>query len=370
MDARIKVFLVLECGSAHGVGNQVAALCQHIDRSRFEAWVVYAVRPGCTPEEFERMTASAHRRIHIPEMVRPIRPLKDLAAFWKLYRLMRREKPDVVHAASSKAGALARAAAWLAGVARIYYTPHGYSFLQTDAGALRRSFYWLVERSLSWIGHIVACSAAEQALARRLSWGREVFQVHNLFALEAPAPRSRGDDGRVVIGAVGRLTPARNPEAFLRLAQRLSRTHPETRFVWLGGGELEAEFRREVAQSGLGETLEVAGHLPHERLLERLAELDVFVHYSRWEGSPMAVHEALALAKPVVASDVPGNAELVVPGVTGYLADNEDALLGHVSRLVGCADLRARLGRNGQAWLAREVSLDKSVKALERLYAA
>ena len=228
----------------------------------------------------------------------------------------------------------------------------------------------MVERSFSWIGHIVACSASERSLARRLSWGREVFLVRSLFALKPPPPRSRGSDGVVLVGAVGRLTPARNPEAFLRLAERLGRTHPEARFIWLGGGEAEAEFRREVSRRGLSDKLEVTGHLPHGRLLERFVDLDVFVHYSRWEGSPIALHEAMGLGLPVVASDISGNAELVVPGVTGYLADSEDALLAHVSRLVASADLRARLGREGQAWIAREVSLEKSVAALERLYAA
>jgi glycosyltransferase involved in cell wall biosynthesis len=371
MGARIKVFLVLECGSPYGVGRQVATLCRNLDAARFEPWVVYAVRAGCTAGEFERLTASAHRHVHIPQMVREVRPFQDLAAFWKLYRLMRRERPDVVHAHSSKAGVLARAAAWLAGVPRIYYTPHGYSFLQTDAGALRRRTYWLMERSVSWIGNIVACSREERVQARRLSWGREVYHVHILFALQAlpPAP-GRGDDGSLRVGAVGRLSPARDPGSFLRLAQRLSATHPQARFVWLGGGELEAGFRREVARLGLQEKLEVTGDLPHEDLLKRLAGLDVFVHYSRWEGSSIALHEALALAKPVVASAVPGNCELVVPGVTGCLARSEDELWSHVSRLLASAELRARLGRNGKAWLAREVSLEVSLRELERLYSA
>lgn len=367
---KIKIFLILECGSPHGVGRQVATLSQHLDRKRFDPWVVYAVRPGSTPEEFERMTRFASHRVHIPEMVRPISPLKDLVAFWKLYWLIRREKPDVIHAESSKAGVLARAAAWLAGVPRVYYSPHGYSFLQTDVGPLGRTLYWWLEKVFSGIGNIIVCSPGEEKLARELSWGRPVFQVRNLFVMEDPPPRAAAaKGGAIVVGALGRLTHARNPQAFLRLAEGVSRAHPNARFVWMGGGELEEDFRSRVARSGLQDRFEVTGHVSRENVLEKLAALDIFVHYSRWEGgAPIALHEALYFAKAVVVSNIAGNVDLVVPGVTGLLASNEEELLRHVNRLVECADLRAELGRNGKAFLDREVSLAKSIAKLERLY--
>ena len=365
-----KVMLVLECGSPHGVGHQVAMIAQHIDRARFDTRVVYAVRPGFTSEEFERMTGFAGGHVYIPEMIQPISPLKDMAAFWKLYRLMKRDRPDVVHAESSKAGALARAAARLAGVPRIYYSPHGYSFLQTNAGPLGRAFYWGIEKSLSWIGNIIVCSPGEEKRARLLSWGREVFLVRNLFVMEEPPHRSPAvKDGRVVVGALGRLTRARNPEAFVRMASALAALHPQARFVWVGGGELEGDFRRLVAQSGLADKFEITGHLPREAVLAKLAGLDVFVHYSLWEGgAPIALHEAMSFGKPAVVSNIAGNVDLVTHERTGLLAGDEDDLLRQVTRLVESADLRGELGRAGKAFLKTEVSLEKSMAALERLY--
>jgi glycosyltransferase involved in cell wall biosynthesis len=370
MGDKLKVFLILECGSPHGVGHQVATVTRLLDREKFEPWVVYAVRPGTTVEEFERMTRFAAGRIHVPEMVRQISPLNDWAAFLKLYRILRDEKPDVVHLESSKAGALGRAAAWLAGVPRIYYSPHGYGFLQTDAGRARRAFYWLVEKSLSWMGNIIACSEGETALARRLSWGREVFQVRNIFIFDEKIPVVPArTDGTIVFGALGRLTPARNPEAFLRMAEGLGEKFPRARFVWIGGGEMEADFRRLVAASPIRDRFEVAGHLPRERVLEKLAGLDVFVHYSRWEGgAPIAIHEAMHFGKPVLASNIAGNVDLVIPGVTGLLAGDENELLDRASELAASTDLREKLGRGAKSYLEREVSAEKSIAALERLY--
>ncbi|MDE2144248.1 MAG: glycosyltransferase, partial [Elusimicrobia bacterium] len=351
--------------------NQVAAVSRLLNREKFEPWVIYAVRPGTTAAEFEKMTRFAAGHVHVPEMVREINPRKDWAAFWRLYRLLQVEKPDAVHLESSKAGALGRAAAWLAGVPRIYYSPHGYGFLQTDAGRARRCFYWSAEKALSWIGNIIACSDGEADLARGLSWGKEVFQVRNIFLFEDATPGApKAEDGSVVFGALGRLTPARNPEAFLRMAEALGEKFPKARFVWIGGGELEAEFRRQVERSAVHDRFEVTGHVPRERVLETLAGLDVFVHYSRWEGgAPIAIHEAMHFGKPVLASHIAGNVDLVVPGVSGLLASNEDELLGLASELAASTELRDRLGRGAKAFLEREVSAQKSIAALERLYA-
>jgi glycosyltransferase involved in cell wall biosynthesis len=366
--AKRKIMLVLECGSPHGVGHQVAMIAEHIDHAKFDTRVVYSVRPGSTPDEFERMTRFAGGHVYIPEMIQPISPIKDIAAFWKLFRLMRRDKPDVVHAESSKAGALARAAALLAGVPRIYYSPHGYSFLQTNAGPLGRAFYWCIEKSLSWIGTIVVGSPGEAKRARRLAWGKEVFLVRNLFVMEEP-PRVPKERGTVLVGALGRLTRARNPEAFVRMAVAVARKHPNARFAWIGGGELEGDFRRLVAESGLANKFEITGHLPRGSVLEKLAGLDVFVHYSLWEGgAPIALHEALSFGKPVVVSNIAGNVDLVTHERTGLLAGDEGDLLRQVTRLVESADLREELGRAGKAFLKSEVSLEKSMAELERLY--
>jgi glycosyltransferase involved in cell wall biosynthesis len=368
MARKLKVFEVLECGTPHGVGRQIAAICGNLNHDLFEFWVVYAVRPGYPAEEFERLLADADRCIHVPEMVRQVSPLKDAAAFWKLYRLMRREKPDVVHAHSSKAGVLARFAAWLAGVPRILYSPHGYGFLQQDVGPAKRALYWLFELATSWIGTIVSTSHGEARRAERLSWGKKVHVVYNLFLMEdTPAP-SHTADGSLTVGALGRISYARNPEAFVRMAARVSKRFPSTRFLWMGGGELEEALKLEVRRMGLEGLIELTGHIDRADLLDRLARLDVFVHFSRWEGSPTSILEAMHFAKPVVASKIAGNEDLVEPGVTGFLATDEEELAACVERLLDSAEMRRRLGLAGRDRLDRSFSLRATSEALQSLY--
>ena len=130
-----------------------------------------------------------------------------------------------------------------------------------------------------------------------------------------------------MVCASGRLSFARHPEAFVRLAQRLSDARNGVKCVWIGGGELQPLVEEMIRDLGLAGRLEVTGWLPHREALRRLARSDILVHYSRWDAIPNAVIEAMACGLPVVASDIPGNRGLIVPGENGLLAATEIELL-------------------------------------------
>ncbi|MCX5796593.1 MAG: glycosyltransferase [Elusimicrobia bacterium] len=367
VEKKVRVLQVLECGGPGGTGNQVAAICNGLDADRFETVLVYSVRPGNEPEQYRATAAGARSAYHVPEMVREISPWNDARAFLRLIRILRKERPDVVHAHSSKAGVLARLAAWLCRVPRIYYSPHGYSFLQTDRSSLARLYYWLLEFFVSAIGEIVAVSPGEAQLARKLSWGKPVHTVCDPYLGPAEPPALRAHEG-LVVGACGRLTEARNPEAFIRLAAELCRRGPAVRCVWIGSGELEATARGLVQGLGLAARFEFTGWLKPGEVLERLRGLDVFVHYSRWEGLPNAVLEAMALGLPAVVSDVPGNRDAVQAGVTGFLAKDEAGLRDAVSRLLKDPQLRRCLGQAGRERIRREFTPAKAIALLQGLY--
>ncbi len=365
----IKVFEVIECGGPGGTGNQVAALCNGLDPKRFETTLVYNVRPGADPVAYQALAQGAKNAVRVEALTREISPLRDFSAFLALYRLFKAEKPDVVHAHSSKAGALARSAAALAGVNTIYYTPHGYGFLQQDRSDFSRAIYRGVERALSKIGLIVAVSESEGELARSLSPRRPVEVVCDAFLDQIPdAPAPEPHEG-LRVGSCGRMTFARRPEAFVNLSQRLTDSRNKLTCVWIGGGDDEASVRRHLENMNLAAKVEITGWLERSAAQSALRKLDVVVHYSLWDGLPNAVLEAMAYGLPVVASDGPGNRDAVVHGETGFLAKNEMELLEYTLRLIDDPALRRRLGENGRSRVRERFSLGEAIRRWEELYA-
>ncbi|MDE2290586.1 MAG: glycosyltransferase, partial [Elusimicrobia bacterium] len=305
--------------------------------------------------------------VRVPEMTREIHPALDLAALRSLMRLFAERRPHVVHAHSSKAGILARLAARAARVPRVLYSPRGYGFLMEDRTALSRALYRWAERAASRIGVVAAVSASEAELARRVAWAREVVVVPDAYL--GPTPPPPRPHAGLVVAAAGRLTFARRPEAFVRLARAL-RGRGGVRLVWVGDGELRGAFEDERRALGVETALELTGWLSPAEVSEALSCADVFVHFSRWEGLPNAVLEAMAHGLPVVASDVPGNRDLVADGRTGLLAEDEAALAERVGRLLDDPALRARLGAAGRERVAAEHSLERLAGRLADLYRA
>ncbi|MBI4371814.1 MAG: glycosyltransferase [Elusimicrobia bacterium] len=365
MIATPKVFQVVECGGPGGTGEQVAAICNGLDPERFEVSLVYAVRSG-TPEDYRAKCPGARFAYHVPEMTREISPGRDVKALQILRRIFIERRPNAVHAHSSKAGALARAAAALAGVPRVFYSPRGYAFQMGDRSAASRALYRAAEIALSRIGEIVAVSPSEAALAARLA-RRPVHTVCDAYLGDFPGPLPH--DG-LIVGSCGRVSYARDPDAWVLLVQRLTDSRDGLRGLWIGGGEDEARLKRRLLDMNLGAKAEVTGWLPTEQARERLRGLDVFVHYSRWEGLPNAVLEAMAAGLPVVASDVPGNRDAVQDGITGFLVKSEVELLERCQLLTDDASLRRRLGAAARDRVRRDFSRGRMIAELSRLYAA
>lgn len=359
----IKVFQVIECGGPGGTGEQVAAICNGLDPARFEVSLVYAVRAGA-PEDFRLKCRGAKAAYFVPEMTREISPALDAQALRRLHRLFAEHRPDVVHAHSSKAGILARVAAKAVGIKNIFYSPHGYGFFMQDRSRAARAAYRLIEKGAARIGSTIAVSPSEAAAARDLG-AKRVHTVCDAFLGEfAELLPHYG----TTIGSCGRMTCARDPDAWVLLAQRVSDSRNGIKCVWIGGGEDEERARTHLTNMNLLHKVEITGWLPAEQARERMRNLDILVHYSRWDAMPNAVLEAMALGLPVVASDIPGNRDAVRHGETGLLAKDMTQLLEHCQRLIDDPELRRRLGAAGRERIRRDFSRDRMLSELSALY--
>ena len=166
------------------------------------------------------------------------------------------------------------------------------------------------------------------------------------------------------------MTFARNPDAWVLLVQRLCDSRNGVRCEWIGGGEDESRVRTDLTNMNLLMKISITGWLPAEQAREKIRGLDLFVHFSRWDVLPNAVLEAMALGLPVVASDVPGNRDAVIDGMTGFLVKSEVELLERCQLLLDDEALRLKLGAAGRERVRREFSRERMLVGLSRLYAS
>jgi glycosyltransferase involved in cell wall biosynthesis len=215
---------------------------------------------------------------------------------------------------------------------------------------------------------------AGEAVQTRLARPGAVEVVPSAVELDQiparPDPAVRAElgipDGAPIVGTVGRVDLQKAPLDFVRMAALVTRTHPQARFVMVGGGPLEAAVRAEAAR--LGVDLILTGYRPDAPRLA--ASFDVFVIASLYEGLGRALTEALAAARPVVATAVNGVPDLVVPGTTGLLAPPADpaALAAGVAWLLDHPEAGRRMGERGRAQVLDLFAPARMCRLLDRTY--
>jgi len=273
---------------------------------------------------------------------------------------------------------LGRLAAWRCGVPVIVHTFHGHVFSGYFSRS-REAFFIQLERMLARVttrliavSHTVRDEVLQRGIGRADQF--EViplgFDLARFFGAEHHAGELRRELGvpltTPLVGIVARLAPIKAHEVFVAVAHAVVRIFPEALFVVIGDGERRAAIEGDVAGRGLAKNFRFLGWRAD---LDRVyADLDIVVLTSRNEGSPVAMIEAMASARPVVATRVGGVAELV--GDAGLLADADDvtALAEAVSRLLNDRDLARELGRRGRSRVIPQFSASRLIADIDALY--
>jgi glycosyltransferase involved in cell wall biosynthesis len=256
-------------------------------------------------------------------MLRHFSPIQDLKSILELTAILRKLKPDVIHLHSSKAGVLGRIACFLLfKKTKLFYTPHGYSFLRTDISKLSKKSYWFIEKSFQQLfgGQTIACGDTEYELAKKIG---KSHLIRNGIDIQSVSENSTENKNELLtIGILGRITFARNPKLFNEIALKF----PNFNFVWIGDGELKQQI---TAQN-----IRITGwFLQRDKALKELNAIDIYIQTSLWEGLPIAVLEAMAMRKPVLATNIIGNKDIVSPNETGFLFDTIDELENYIEIL-------------------------------------
>ena len=315
--------------------------------------------------------AEGFRIITLP-LERRASPLAHWRAFRALVALFRAEKPDLVHAHMPLSGFVARMAAWWAGVPRIAYTCHGFWF-NYAGNPPRQAVGFLMECLAARVTDVFLTVSDEEAADTRRLWiHRRATAIHNGRdpAIFHPDPEARAriratlgvPQDRVVIAAVSRLV---RHKGYPALAAAM-RDVPDAE-LWVVGQRLATDRGEDMVallqSAGLGDRLRLLGYRSDVAAI--LAAADIFVLPSHFEGLPMSVIEAMLTGLPVVATDIRGPREQVVPGITGLIVPAKQAspLAVALNQLVRDPESRARMGKAGRL---RALDLYDEAKVLAR----
>jgi glycosyltransferase involved in cell wall biosynthesis len=403
----VKVVRVIARLNVGGPAKHVVWLTHGLQQSSFDTLLV----AGTVPEGEEDMgyfaTEMGIEPHYIREMSREI-SIKDAVTVWKLFRLFVREQPDIIHTHTAKAGTVGRVAGFLYRWAtpatligqprkcRFVHTYHGHIF-HSYYGRLKTRVFILIERLLARFvtDRILVVSAQQHdEIGNRFGVGRNgQFLVVPLgldlkifdngvsrrpfFRHELGIP-----DDTILVGIVGRLTEIKNHEFFLRAVARFkelkTEAQPEVKFVVIGDGALRRQLEELAKSLGLENDIIFAGNRRDPQNF--YPALDIVALTSKNEGTPLTLIEAMANARPVIATSVGGVVDLVgepLPSSLNHLectrgirvpVGDEDAFASGLLRLAEDAELRNRLAQNGYHFVKSNYAKERLLEDIKGLY--
>ena len=299
----------------------------------------------------------------------------DISAFFRILSVMLRNKFNIAHFHNSKMGLLGRLAARITGIPKVYYTVHGWGLNRETAGGLYGilSFF---ERNLARLTtEVVFVSQSDMETGIRNRWAHRakcrlifngISDVQQGYAgiranLEIAAEMP-------VIAFVGRLAEPKDPMFAINVSGHLKALGLEHRLAIIGDGPLRDRCMQLTEERGLLQQVVLLGNRNDVRTL--LQEANIFCLFSKWEGSPISIIEAMYAGLPVVASNVSGISELVEDHKTGYLLDglDEEKAVSLLAVLIKDRMLRQAMGAAGREAAMERFSLDGMVSGYRQLY--
>ena len=322
--------------------------------------------------------------VRIDELGREISPLRDLVATLRLARLIRRERPDILHTHTAKAGTVGRVAALLAGRRAppiVVHTFHGH-VLRGYFGPLRSGLFrllerWLAARTTALIAvspqvrdDLVALGVAppERFVVIRLG-----IELDERVAAEqdgrAESRRYLGiASDRFAVGWIGRMTAVKRTDDVLVAFRRLRDDGVDAVLCMVGDGPDRPELERRAHELGVIRDTLFLGY--QEDVAPFYAAFDALVLPSSNEGTPVSAIEALAAGRPVVATRVGGVPDVVQEGQDGFLVDPgaTDDLADRLARLARDPALRERMGGAGRERVLPRYAVARLIDDVDRLY--
>lgn len=333
----MRICHVVESG-AGGVGNVVIDLVQRGIQAGDDVTVIYGTA-RTWPQFLDTLAKTEKVKLAATPMQRAV-GLHDMRDGWKLWTALRRNGPfDVIHAHSSKAGALVRLLRPFFPKSVILYTPHAFITLAPGASPVYGWIEWL----LGWFSDAIICLSAEEkqhAVARLHLPPRKLIVIPNGTDLNFPNDRAAArarmgtQDSDFIVGFVGRLEAQKNPERAVEAFAKAAAGRPHLRMAIVGHGSLQDALEQTISGLGLKDRIAFITDFSGRSLV---AGFDCLLCSSDYEGFGLVILEALAAGVPVVMTPV-GGSEAVLSGKTGHVTSEftAAALAEGIVKIAAC----------------------------------
>ncbi len=393
---RIKVVRIIARLNIGGPAIHAALLTEGLNKDIFDSLLVCGSLDRSEGDMYYYAKEKNVNPIIIPQLQRRVSLFNDLIAFIKIYFLIRKERPDIIHTHTAKAGALGR----LAGImhnavnpgrgCRLIHTFHG-TVLEGYFGKIRSKFFIWVERSLAYFTDsiiVVSQAIKEELLKFKIGNPQKIAVIPLGLEMEKllNMARSCDDTSLFRVGIVGRLVPIKNHRMFLEAAKLFLNKQKlpsgSCGFFIIGDGELREKLEAYALKLGIEGFVKFLGWM--RDVPKVYSSLDVVVLTSLNEGTPVSLIEAMAAARPVIATDVGGVRDLFIKtkdyGITtnnrirlyenGILCKNHDAqgLKEALCLFYDNPRLRQEMATCARNFVRDRFSKERLIKDIEMLY--
>jgi glycosyltransferase involved in cell wall biosynthesis len=377
---KIRIVHILE-GFLGGTSTYISTVLPQLVRQGFDVTLICSTN-RCSPDAAARLSELRKNgvTVHSIPMQREINPLRDIRSFIDIYRLLSKNNFDIIHTHCSKAGALGRVAGFLAGKNIRLHTPHCFAFTRCD-GRSRKTLYLILEKLLGRLTtKLIAVAQSEEAIAvnsRIVPDYRCIRVTNGLSNGRLPSEKASpakynsiktslgiDSDKRVVVTAC-RLVEYKGIFRFLKAAE-LSRA-TETIFLIAGDGKLKKPAEKFISERKLENKIKLLGHVSNMDKIYGIC--DVVALCSDAEAQPYLLLEAMQSKRPIAATAVLGNKELISHNSTGLLTEpNPVSIAGAIDDLLADSDKRNRLAENAYKYFHENHTLDKQISELTNVY--
>lgn len=398
MPERKKVLYIVTKSVWGGAQRYVYDIATNLPKDRFEAVVAagphtnkIGVGTGGNGPLFEMLGREDIRTIQIPAFRRDINPLKEFAAFFQLLKVYARERPDIIHLSSSKAGGLGALAAFIYKFLppttyhlppTVIFTVHGWGFLEDRVWIAKKIILFVSWFASLFQDKIILLDRADFAAAEKFIPARKLALIpngikdidflarHDARALLAQKTGRIIAEDTILIGAIAELTRNKGLPYLIEAVKNISlpATSYKLQAILIGDGEEKNRLQSMIDSQGLGDMITLAGFIP--RANQYLKAFDIFVLPSLKEGLPYVVMEAMAASLPAVATDVGGLSDLITSGQDGILVPPKDpaALTDALRALCQDAGTRAKIGAHARETAATKFAFRAMLERTINLY--